>query len=349
MKQISPYGLSILGAQNKVGLRVFCGIMDSNIKSDEITPHRDLQAECMKSFTIPSLRDGPLTESYTYHSPLPSLLTANKNEPCILGIDEAGRGPVLGPMVYSICYCTLSKYVQVSKMGFADSKTLKESDREAYFKIIQSRQDCIAWSVRVISPQDISWNMLKRDKYNLNAQAHDTTIQLIREILDRGVNINEIYIDTVGPPESYQVKLSRIFTGINITVAKKADSLYPIVSAASICAKVTRDHVLKNWVFAEKNLNLNNSFGSGYPSDPNTVNWLKENRDVVFGFPRIIRFSWATCETILKKNTSPVIWPEEETSSRDPITSFFTEGEKEKEKSFSNLLKEMKINYVSEF
>ncbi|CAG8577216.1 7202_t:CDS:2 [Diversispora eburnea] len=297
--------------------------MESNIKRNGNILHQDLQAKCMKDFTIPSLRDGPLTESYTYHSPLPSLLTANKNEPCILGIDEAGRGPVL------------------------DSKTLKESDRETYFKIIQSQQDCIAWSVRVISPQDISWNMLKRDKYNLNAQAHDTTIQLIQEILDRGVNVNEIYVDTVGPPESYQVKLSRIFNGINITVAKKADSLYPIVSAASICAKVTRDHVLKNWIFAEKNLNLNNSFGSGYPSDPNTVNWLKENTDDVFGFPRIIRFSWATCETILKKDTFPVIWPEEETSSQDPITRFFTKDEKEKP--FSKLLQEMKINYVSEF
>lgn len=43
-----------------------------------------------------------------------------------------------------------------------DSKTLKESDREAYFQIIRSQQDCIAWGVRVISPQDISWNMLRR-------------------------------------------------------------------------------------------------------------------------------------------------------------------------------------------
>jgi ribonuclease H2 subunit A len=67
---------------------------------------------------------------------------------------------------------------------------------------------------------------------------------------------------------TYQAKLCRIFPGIEITVAKKADSTYPIVSAASIVAKVTRDAILKNWSFAEPNLSatIGQAFGSGYPS-----------------------------------------------------------------------------------
>jgi ribonuclease H2 subunit A len=59
-----------------------------------------------------------------------------------------------------------------------------------------------------------------------------------------------------------------MFPGIDITVAKKADSTYPIVSAASIVAKVTRDAILKNWTFAEPDLSgaISQAFGSGYPS-----------------------------------------------------------------------------------
>lgn len=61
-----------------------------------VSPQDLQQVECEESLTIPSLREGPLTDSYTYHSQLPSLVAANESEPCILGVDEAGRGPVLG-------------------------------------------------------------------------------------------------------------------------------------------------------------------------------------------------------------------------------------------------------------
>lgn len=72
-------------------------------------------------------------------------------------------------------------------------------------------------------------------------------------------------MDTVGPPDKYENILSRAFPGLSITVTKKADSLFPIVSAASICAKVLRDHALYNWQFKENNLTPSRTFGSGYP------------------------------------------------------------------------------------
>jgi ribonuclease H2 subunit A len=52
----------------------------------------------------------------------------------------------------------------------------------------------------------------------------------------------------VGDPTKYEMKLMKKFPKLKIKVSKKADSLFPCVSAASICAKVTRDMLLKNWV-----------------------------------------------------------------------------------------------------
>ncbi len=174
-------------------------------------------------------------DNYMLFSDIPEVC---KTEPCVLGIDEAGRGPVLGPMVYGICFCPVSKNNDLKELGVDDSKALTEEKREDLLKIIQDNKDYIGYAIDVLSPKHISSSMYRRSKYNLNTISHDTAIGLVKTAIENGVQVAEIYVDTVGPPEKYQAKLKDIFPMQKVTVAKKADSLYPCVSAASICAKV---------------------------------------------------------------------------------------------------------------
>ena len=113
-------------------------------------------------------------------------------------------------------------------------------------------------------------------------------------------------MDTVGDPGKYEVKLLKRFPKLKIKVSKKADSLFPCVSAASICAKVIRDNVLKNWVYTE-DLTVK-EYGSGYPGDPKTKMFLDSNINQVFGFVKLIRFSWSTAATKLHKSCVQIRW-----------------------------------------
>ncbi|RWW37656.1 hypothetical protein BHE74_00057196, partial [Ensete ventricosum] len=221
--------------------------------------------------------------------------------PCIMGIDEAGRGPVLGPMVYGCLYCALSYQKILTTLNFADSKTLKEEKREELFENLKA-DGSIGWEVDVIDPRELSAKMLKRSvtKINLNEISHNSAIGLVKRVLDMGVLLTEVYVDTVGDAEKYRVKLSERFPGVKFVVAKKADSLYPVVSGASIVAKVTRDRALRNWVLDETAENMQRNFGSGYPGDPETKAWLNHHKHMVFGFPTIVRFSWGTCTPYFK-------------------------------------------------
>ena len=146
--------------------------------------------------------------------------------------------------------------------------------------------------------------MLSRQKISLNEISMESAEKLIRDLLKDGILIKNVYVDTVGKPETYQARLSKEFPGISFKVSIKADSLFSVVSAASIIAKVTRDSYIKSYA---EDLG---EIGSGYPADPNTQKWLKKNLHPVFGFPsKYIRISWKTC-TELMRDLPEITWPE---------------------------------------
>lgn len=97
----------------------------------------------------------------------------------------------------------------------------------------------------------------------------------------------QVYVDTVGDAGKYEARLSREVPGVKFTVCPKADSIYPIVSAASIAAKVTRD-TMQGAIAGET--------GSGYPGDAVTKAWLAARFDPVFGFPADVRCASHQCD-----------------------------------------------------
>jgi ribonuclease H2 subunit A len=227
-------------------------------------------------------------------------------------------------MVYGLFYLPLSlhKSLLADQYHFNDSKQLTATFRASLLQTLCTTdnplQASCGWAVRMMSARDISAGMLRSSMYNLNAQAMDATVGLIREVLAKGVNVTEIYIDTVGSPSVYQKKLEIIFPTAKITVAKKADSLYPCVSAASVCAKVSRDVALDAcwdaYAAAQSGeISEENTWGSGYPSDGRCSGWLKRTKDPIFGWGNECRFSWGTAKDILEVGSKlggvNVLWP----------------------------------------
>ncbi|CAI4051813.1 hypothetical protein SUVZ_14G2480 [Saccharomyces uvarum] len=274
---------------------------------------------------VPPTVEASLDSEYTksYFSPVPPQLLEQNDSPVIMGIDEAGRGPVMGPMVYAVAYST-QRYQDetvIPNYEFDDSKKLTDPVRRKLFaKMYEHNEELtqIGYATTCITPLDISRGMSKfppTRNYNLNEQAHDVTMALIDGVTKLSVKLDHVYVDTVGPPASYQKKLEQRFPDIKFTVAKKADSLYCMVSVASVVAKVTRDILVESL-----KRDPDEVLGSGYPSDPKTVAWLRRNQTSLMGWPaNMVRFSWQTCQTLLddvSKDSIIIKWEEKYMDSR---------------------------------
>ena len=250
----------------------------------------------------------------------------------ILGIDEAGRGPVLGPMVYACAYWKEEFDDKIrSKFKFNDSKALKATDREKMFEQIKSHPNLIKYELIIIPADLISSDMLRREKISLNKISHNSALELIKMARNKKVNVCKVYVDTVGPPDQYKKILDSTLNDekIKVTVEAKADAKYECVSAASIVAKVTRDHIIEKLEIKDKDC------GSGYPSDPKTIDWLKKNYDNIFGYGREVRFSWGTVAKLFKDNNNKCEWEDYDSEE---------EAEKAKEKAKMKRKKDKEVD-----
>ncbi|KAL4459836.1 hypothetical protein ABPG74_003362 [Tetrahymena malaccensis] len=225
-----------------------------------------------------------------------------KNLDWVMGIDEAGRGPVLGPMVYGCCVWPIQYEPELKLEGFNDSKQLSEQKRDQlYARMEELKNDKLYFEVRILTAEFLSNRMLAKNRDSLNELSFNAAYSLIDSVMSQGFNVTQVFLDTVGKEETYQAKLYQdykySYPQLKFTVSSKADAKFPVVGAASICAKVTRDLQITNNDMREP-LDLSKATGSGYPSDPNTKKWLQDVFDPVFGFPSNVRYSWSTVDNI---------------------------------------------------
>jgi ribonuclease HII len=217
--------------------------------------------------------------------------------PVIAGIDEAGRGPVIGPLVIAIAAIDTDKAAILKEIGVKDSKQLSPSRRCALFEELKTLLSNYKFVVIPPSTIDCAVNMGNKNN-NLNWLEADKSIELIRLMMNE-TNIDELFIDCPSTNiKSYlQYLKKRLKIKLSCIVAEhKADKTYPIVSAASILAKVIRDREIQN---LQEQCQVN--FGSGYTSDDRTIaflkDWLKEHKK----FPEFVRLSWMTAKNLLNE------------------------------------------------
>ncbi len=251
--------------------------------------------------------------------------TGNPGPPCIVGVDEAGRGCVLGAMVYGAAFWRVEDDEDISARGYDDSKGLTAEVREKLFTAIKEEEKHrIGFTTVSIPAHAISAQMLRAHPYSLNKMSWACCVSMVERIIAEGVNVSRVYVDTVGDPQIYESWLTRQFQGqVDFCVRKKADALFKVVSAASICAKQTRDHDLESHVPAAADAGflpeggaggaaIGKSVGSGYPGDPKAKAFLAKTHDPVFGFSQWVRHSWSTCKLINKDSGVVFDWGEDD-------------------------------------
>lgn len=205
----------------------------------------------------------------------------------ILGIEEAGRGPVIGPLVMVGLLIDEEDEEKLVKIKVKDSKLLTPKQREAlYDKIIDIAKD---YKIYIIQPNEIDLAVKGEGGENLNWLEADKSADLINELRP-----DKVILDCPSPNKKAYVDYikKRLEIEPEIIAEHKADVKYPLVSAASIIAKVTRDKEIKR-IKDEFDVD----FGSGYPADPKTKKFLEENYDK---YP-FFRKSWYTYKQVVKK------------------------------------------------
>jgi ribonuclease HII len=205
----------------------------------------------------------------------------------VAGVDEAGRGSVIGPLVIAGVLIRQEDLPVLTDLGCKDSKLLTPRRREAL--AVEIKKVCQDYHVIKLSPKEIDAVVLGgRKLHKLNY----LEAQVMARVLD-ALRPGKAYVDASDVLEKRFKRdiMECMSFKVDIVSEHKADRNYPVVSAASIIAKVERDGEVAK--LAEKYGDV----GSGYPSDEKTIDFLELCIELG-DYPECVRRSWRPAKKV---------------------------------------------------
>ncbi len=197
----------------------------------------------------------------------------------ICGVDEAGRGPVIGPLVVAGVLISEACVKKLENIGVRDSKALPPARREALYNDIVGAYKC---HVVTVDAGELDTLMVNKSLNEIEAVCYAKVIENLAP--------EAAYVDAadVSCRNFERMILKHLSFSPKLIVEHKADERYPVVSAASIIAKVERDREIKRLH------KLHGDFGSGYSSDERTQSFIKRCFRENKSFPNCVRKRWKT-------------------------------------------------------
>ena len=201
----------------------------------------------------------------------------------ICGVDEAGKGPVLGPLVVAAVAVDNAKDIQ--DLGIKDSKQLTPEKRKELANLIKNK---FSFAIEIIEAE-------RGDQYRRQNKLNDLNRQAFEKLISK-LDPNVAYVDAADVNEHrFGKQIKEKLTNekdTDVISMHKADAKIDVVAAASIIAKETRENEIRK--LKEKI----GDFGSGYPSDERTIKFLKSFYSDNGKWPTGTRKSWKTVERI---------------------------------------------------
>lgn len=214
------------------------------------------------------------------------------------GIDEAGRGSIIGPLVIAGISFDSGKMDLLKNMNITDSKKINPKKREVLFDKIFNICDSV-FICKI--------NCSTIDKFVKSNNLNKLESKFMTIVADN-IHADKIIVDSCDVnPFRFQQEIKKNITNKKISIYSyhKADLDNIFVSCASIIAKVTRDSEIEKI----KKI-INNDFGSGYPSDPKTQRFIQDN-DFGKNSKNYVRYSWKPIKEILNQNVQTKLFVKE--------------------------------------